>query len=34
MVSAGVHVSGAVLNGIPMRQYAYHYGNYEFSLDA
>jgi tyrosine-protein kinase Etk/Wzc len=34
MTSAGVHVSGAVLNGIPTRQYAYHYGSYEFSLDA
>lgn len=34
MNSAGVHVSGAVLNGIPTRQYAYHYGSYEFSLDA
>lgn len=32
MSSAGVHVSGAVLNGIPISQYAYHYGTYEVSL--
>jgi polysaccharide biosynthesis transport protein len=31
MNDAGIHVSGAVLNGIPTRQYAYHYGTYEMS---
>jgi capsular exopolysaccharide synthesis family protein len=32
MTAAGVHVSGAVLNGIPTRQYAYKYGTYEATL--
>lgn len=31
MTAAGVHISGAVLNGIPTAQYAYHYGSYEVS---
>jgi hypothetical protein len=32
MTAAGVHVAGAVLNGIPTRQYAYHYGRYDVAL--
>lgn len=30
--AAGAHVAGAVLNGIPTRQYAYQYGSYDVAL--
>lgn len=30
MTAAGVDVAGAVLNGIPTREYAYHYGDYNY----
>ena len=31
---AGVHTAGAVLNGVPSRQYAYRYGSYYFEQAA
>ncbi len=34
MQSAGVKVAGAVINGIPIRQYAYQYGNYAYLEDS
>lgn len=30
LTAAGVSVAGAVLNGIPTREYAYHYGDYNY----
>jgi capsular exopolysaccharide synthesis family protein len=32
MAAAGIHISGAVLNGIPSRQYAYRYGTYNYEV--
>lgn len=32
MAAAGIHLSGAVLNGIPSRQYAYRYGTYNYEV--
>jgi polysaccharide biosynthesis transport protein len=32
LVAAGSHVVGAVLNGVPTRNYAYHYGRYSSGI--